>query len=131
EEYIIVENCSYSIDYLTGPGVSEWHLNENSIRWIVNDIDITEICRKYRAIVIKKCELIEVTLSATEELANKMLESSAIAKRHFDLERLGTKPDFTVMIMNSQKHVKLFIIEIKLNKTNTALVSEDFVSLRK
>ncbi|CAG8707372.1 13656_t:CDS:10, partial [Funneliformis mosseae] len=68
EEYIIVENRSYSMDYLTGPGVPEWHLNEDSIRWIVNDIDITEICREYRAIVVKKCESMEVTLSATEEL---------------------------------------------------------------
>ena len=32
EEYIIVENRSYSMDYLTGPGVPEWHLNEDSIR---------------------------------------------------------------------------------------------------
>ncbi|CAB5202859.1 unnamed protein product [Rhizophagus irregularis] len=32
EEYIIVENRRYSMDYLTGPGVPEWHLNEDSIR---------------------------------------------------------------------------------------------------
>ncbi|CAG8600820.1 11224_t:CDS:2, partial [Scutellospora calospora] len=68
EEYTIVENRSYSIDYLTGPGVPEWHLNEDSIRWVVNDIDITEICREYRAVVVKKCESMDVTLSATEEL---------------------------------------------------------------
>ena len=45
--------------------------------------------------------------------ANKMSESSAIAKRRFDPERLGTKPDFTVMTTNPQKHVELFIVEIK------------------
>lgn len=52
-----------------------------------------------------------------------MSESSA--------ERLGMKPDFTVMTMNPQKHVELFIIEIKPNKTNNALVLEDLVSLGK
>ncbi|CAB4409532.1 unnamed protein product [Rhizophagus irregularis] len=65
------------------------------------------------------------------EWANKMSESSAIAKRCFDPERLGTKPDFTVMITNPQKHVELFIIEIKPNKMNNALILEDFVSFRK
>ncbi|PKY41910.1 hypothetical protein RhiirA4_455614 [Rhizophagus irregularis] len=60
-----------------------------------------------------------------------MSESSAIAKRCFDPERLGTKPDFTVMITNPQKHVELFIIEIKPNKMNNALILEDFVSFRK
>ncbi|RGB40950.1 hypothetical protein C1646_752714 [Rhizophagus diaphanus] len=50
-EYIIVENRNYSMDYLTGPCIPEWHLNEDSIRWVVNDIDITEICREYRAVV--------------------------------------------------------------------------------
>ena len=39
-----------------------------SFQWVVNDIDITEICREYRAVVVKKCESMEVTLSATEEL---------------------------------------------------------------
>ncbi|CAB5202857.1 unnamed protein product [Rhizophagus irregularis] len=266
EEYIIVENRRYSMDYLTGPGVPEWHLNEDSIRWVVDGIDITEICHEYRAVVVKKCESMEVILSATEELilshifvfqeqsplglceyfddelwaelfvefrrlypyapipdkisnlflnivkipceepnqterqklarrylrnfeviteeeeiiiemfrelvdneqssftrnyivedthtirnitpiilkpffknnkritfegANKMSESSAIAKRRFDPERLGTKPDFTVMTTNPQKHVELFIVEIKPNKTNNALVSEDLVSLGK
>ncbi|PKY28821.1 hypothetical protein RhiirB3_41008 [Rhizophagus irregularis] len=254
------------MDYLTGPGVPEWHLNEDSIRWVVDGIDITEICHEYRAVVVKKCESMEVILSATEELilshifvfqeqsplglceyfddelwaelfvefrrlypyapipdkisnlflnivkipceepnqterqklarrylrnfeviteeeeiiiemfrelvdneqssftrnyivedthtirnitpiilkpffknnkritfegANKMSESSAIAKRRFDPERLGTKPDFTVMTTNPQKHVELFIVEIKPNKTNNALVSEDLVSLGK
>lgn len=60
-----------------------------------------------------------------------MSESSAIAKRRFDPERLGTKPDFTVMTTNPQKHVELFVVEIKPNKTNNALVSEDLVSLGK
>ncbi|GES85296.1 hypothetical protein GLOIN_2v1739297 [Rhizophagus clarus] len=241
-------------------------LVEGSTRWVVNDIDITEICREYRAVMVKKCESMEVTLSATEELilshvfvfqeqsshglcehfddelwaelfaefrglypyapipdkisnlflnivkipceepnqterqklarrylrnfeviteeeeiivemfrelvdneqssfsrnyvaedthairnitpiilkpffrdnkritfegANKMSESSAIAKRRFDPERLGTKPDFTVMTTNPQKHVELFVVEIKPNKTNNALVSEDLVSLGK
>ncbi|CAB4426885.1 unnamed protein product [Rhizophagus irregularis] len=68
EEYIIVENRRYSMDYLTGPGVPEWHLNENSIQWIVDDINITKICHEYHAVVIKKCKLMKVTLSATEEL---------------------------------------------------------------
>ncbi|CAB4401636.1 unnamed protein product [Rhizophagus irregularis] len=52
-----------------------------------------------------------------------MSESSAIAKRHFDSKCLDTKPDFTVMIMNLQKHIELFIVEIKLNKMNNTFIS--------
>ncbi|CAG8726777.1 3151_t:CDS:10, partial [Funneliformis caledonium] len=69
EEYIMVKDRSYCLDYLTGPGVPEWQLDEGSTRWIVNNTDITEVCREYRTILIKKCESMEVTLSATEELA--------------------------------------------------------------
>ncbi|CAB4439625.1 unnamed protein product [Rhizophagus irregularis] len=73
----------------------------------------------------------QISFLITFEGVNKMSESLAIAKRHFNSKCLDMKPDFTVMTTNSQKHVELFIVEIKLNKTNNTLISEDLVSLRK
>ncbi|CAG8550699.1 16089_t:CDS:10 [Acaulospora colombiana] len=206
------EKHSYRIDYLIGPGVSEWHLNEDSTRWVVGSIDISEICLKYRAVVVKKCESKAVILDAIEELliacerlshkerqaaasrclrvfetateeeeimveifrglvdneqslfmgnkivedthviqnvnsiirpffknsrkitfegANKIAESSAIAKRRFDPVLLGRKPDFTVITANPKKHVELLIGKVRPQKTRDALVSEDLVSLGK
>jgi hypothetical protein len=65
----MVKDRSYYLNYFTGPGVPEWQLDEGSTRWIVSNTDISEICCEYRAVLIKKCESMEVTLSATEELA--------------------------------------------------------------
>ncbi|CAG8676439.1 9_t:CDS:10, partial [Acaulospora morrowiae] len=69
EEYIKAEKRSYYMNYFTGPGAPEWHLNKDSTRWIVRSIDISEICLEYRVAVVKKCESIAVILSAIEELA--------------------------------------------------------------
>ncbi|CAG8564665.1 4239_t:CDS:10, partial [Diversispora eburnea] len=68
EECIKAGKKTYRLSYFTGPGVLEWHLNEHSIRWIVSDVDISEICLEYRAEVIKKCEPMAVILDASEEL---------------------------------------------------------------
>lgn len=71
----------------------------------------------------------------TFEGANKMSELSASAKRRFDPVLLGlvlgTKPDFTIITANPSKNIELFFVEIKPNKTNNSLVSEDLVSLGK
>ncbi|KAF0489652.1 hypothetical protein F8M41_022016 [Gigaspora margarita] len=68
EEYIRTGRNTYRLFYFTGPGVLEWHLNEHSMRWIVSDVDISEICFEYRAEVIKRCEPMAVILDAFEEL---------------------------------------------------------------
>ncbi|CAG8834481.1 19900_t:CDS:2, partial [Gigaspora margarita] len=69
EECTIAGKRTYLLSYFTGPGVPEWNLNEDSVRWIVNDVDISEICLEYREEVVKKCEPMTVTLDAFEELA--------------------------------------------------------------
>ncbi|CAG8629107.1 1381_t:CDS:2, partial [Acaulospora colombiana] len=66
EEFIKTENNGHYISYLTGPGIPEWYLNEDSTRWVVRNIDISEICLEYRAVVVKKCESMAVVLSAIE-----------------------------------------------------------------
>ncbi|CAG8631064.1 12707_t:CDS:10, partial [Dentiscutata heterogama] len=91
EEYIRAGKNTYRLFYFTGPGVLEWHLNEHSIRWIVSDVDISEICLENRAEVIKRCEPMAVILDAFEELALSHVfvfqeESPCGLCEHFDDE---------------------------------------------
>ncbi|KAF0519067.1 hypothetical protein F8M41_016695 [Gigaspora margarita] len=69
EEFIKTDTPNDLTCYFTGLGDTQWHLNENSIRWIVNNIDISEKCVEYRRLVIEKCKAMTVTLNAIEELA--------------------------------------------------------------
>ncbi|KAG9293426.1 hypothetical protein G9A89_009150 [Geosiphon pyriformis] len=70
-EVLIDKSNKYYLNYFTGPGITDWVLKKASIRWIVCDVDISEICLEYRATTIQKCECEStmVTLSANEELA--------------------------------------------------------------
>ncbi|KAF0467198.1 hypothetical protein F8M41_026044 [Gigaspora margarita] len=68
EEFIKTDTPNDLTCYFTGLGDTQWHLNENSIRWIVNNIDISEKCVEYRRLVIEKCKAMTVTLNAIEEL---------------------------------------------------------------
>ncbi|CAG8634169.1 8224_t:CDS:10 [Ambispora leptoticha] len=63
--------------------------------------------------------------------ANRMSESSAIAKKRFDPVLMGVKPDFTVRTTNPKKHVELLIGEIKPPKVRDALSAVDLVYLGK
>ncbi|CAG8830596.1 8182_t:CDS:2, partial [Gigaspora margarita] len=93
--------------------------------WIVNDVDISEICLKYREEVVKKCEPITVTL------ANKMSESFTIGQKCFDLILLSTKLDFVIKTTNSKKQIELLISEIKPLNKEDVFILDDLVSFRK
>ncbi|CAJ0647961.1 11364_t:CDS:2 [Entrophospora sp. SA101] len=59
---------AYYMEYFVRPGVINWMLKEDSMRWVENNIDISTICQEYRAMVIKKCESKTITITANEEL---------------------------------------------------------------
>ncbi|CAJ0648121.1 16629_t:CDS:2 [Entrophospora sp. SA101] len=59
---------AYYMEYFVGPGVIIRVLKEDSMRWVENDIDISTICQEYHTMVIKKCELKTITITANEEL---------------------------------------------------------------
>ncbi|RUP48615.1 LOW QUALITY PROTEIN: hypothetical protein BC936DRAFT_144299 [Jimgerdemannia flammicorona] len=60
---------SFYIDYFVGPGELVWELKQDSVRWIVGEVDISVICMEFRSAAIQKCELVGFDVSADEELA--------------------------------------------------------------
>lgn len=81
---------SYYVDYFVGPGEIEWDLEEDSIRWIVSQVDISVICMEYRDSIIQKCNSMEI-LSVDEELALNHIfllqeENQQGFREHFDDE---------------------------------------------
>ncbi|CAG8479979.1 3884_t:CDS:10 [Acaulospora morrowiae] len=103
--------------------------NEHFLFMRNNNVEDTHAIQNVNSIIVRP--FFKSSRKITFEGANKMCESSAIAKRRFDPVLLGTKPDFTVMTTNPKKHVELLIGEVKPQKTRDALVSEDLVSLGK
>ncbi|CAI2190111.1 20561_t:CDS:10 [Funneliformis geosporum] len=92
EDFIKVKarKKSYYVNYFVGPGEIEWNLEEDSIRWIVNQVDISVICMEYRDSVIQKCYSMEI-LNADEELALNHIfllqeENQQGLREHFDDE---------------------------------------------